>query len=519
MSTKIDPRLIYSGHSLFLDYVSQRECALRLFHRAPSDFEASAAARSRIAIPRQDASAALHRYNERLGASAISLSNIAALSDRSSLCVLGGQQAGFLGGPAYTLYKILTVIRTAAKLQADLGVRVIPIFWLATEDHDFTEINRVRFLEEDGSLRTVSFEWSERGLPIESLPITPELRLVADEILGRIPDEAEKVRELFSPEADDDYSTWHARIWSRLFADEGLVLVEPRIIRPLAGRFYQDALSRSDEVAAAIREGADAVRASGYNPSLDPERVGRVFHIDPSGQRGRIDDPTPHIEAALATPEAYSADVALRPILADALFPTVASVLGPSEIAYHAMLLPLYRLFEIPQPVFVPRCGYTLLSGAEAELLKRLDVSIESALSAEFDPKASLSKASSSELRDAFAEARQQVDSVLRDLLPSLSELDPGLEARWRQTSSNVGQAIDRLEERAARADLARRGLSSKGLHALLTSLRPTGKPQERALSFVHLAARFGLEWIKHLPGPERPDGFAHYAVTIQGGE
>jgi bacillithiol biosynthesis cysteine-adding enzyme BshC len=519
MNTQIDPRLIYSGHPLFLDYVSQRESALRLFHRAPSDFEASAAARSRTPAPRQEIANVLRPYNERLGASAASLSNIAALSDRSTLCVIGGQQAGFLGGPAYTLYKILTVIHTAVKIEADLEVRVVPIFWLATEDHDFTEVNRARFLDKDGSLRTVSFEWSERGLPIESLPITPELLNAADEALGLIPDETREVRDLFSPGADDDYSTWHARIWSRLFADEGLVLVEPRIIRPLAGRFYGGALARSDEVAAAIRDGAEAVRASGYDPSLDPERVGRVFHIDASGRRGRIDDPTPHVKAALATPDAYSTDVALRPILADALLPTVASVLGPSEIAYHAMLLPLYRLFETPQPVFVPRCGYTLLSGAEAELLKRLDLSIEIALSAEFDPKASLSEASSPQLRDAFAETRQKADSVLCDLLPSLSDLDPGLKARWRQTSDHVGQAIDRLEERAVRADLARRGLSSKGLHALITSLRPTGKPQERALSFVHFAARFGLEWIRHLPGPELPGRFAHYAVTIQGGE
>jgi bacillithiol biosynthesis cysteine-adding enzyme BshC len=519
MTIKIDPRLIYSENVLFLDYVSQRESVLRLFEQTPSGFEASAAARGRRVFPRQALSEALRAYNEQLGASAASLSNIAALADRSTLCVIGGQQAGFLGGPAYTLYKILAVIRTAATLETDLGVRVIPIFWLATEDHDFTEINRVRLIEADGSIRTVAFDWSERGLPIELLPITPELRRAVDEALGRIPEEAQDVRRLFSAEVDDDYSAWHARIWSRLFADDGLVLVEPRTVRPLAGEFFHAALSRADEIAAAVRDGADAVHESGQALPLDPERVGRVFHIDPSGRRGRIDDPAPHVDAALATPGAYSTGVALRPILADSLFPTVASVLGPSEIAYHAMLLPLYRLLEVPQPVLVPRCGYTLLSGEQAELLKRLDVPIETALSAEFDPKAVLSKASSPKIGAAFTDARRRVEDDLRELLPPLTELDPGLEARWRQTASHAGQAIDRLEERAVRADLARRGLSSKGLQALITSLRPTGKPQERALSFVHFATRFGVEWIRHLPGPERPDRFAHYVVTIQGGK
>lgn len=519
MISQIDPRLVYPESVLFHDYVSETEPALRLFERGPTNFSEAASEIKTRSFPREEISERLRVYNERLGASAKALANVDALGRPSTLCVIGGQQAGFLGGPAYTAYKILSALRVAAKLEDELGVRVIPIFWLATEDHDFTEINRALFLDDDGSIRKVSFPSPKRGHPIESLPITQEIRQAADEVFARFPESLADVRNLFAPGDEDDYSIWHARIWSRLFSGDGLVLVEPRIVRSLSGQFFHDVLSRFEEVSAALRLGRDLVVQSGYDPPLDPDRVGRPFHFEPSGSRIRIDDPNEHAAAALQSPESYSADVALRPILADTLFPTVASVLGPSELTYHAMLRPLYRVFNVAQPVFVPRHGYTLLSQAESELLRRLEVPIECALADGFDPKEILKGASSATLRSAFGETRRGVESSLAALLPSLQELDPGLEARWRQTASHAGQAIDRLEDRAVRADLARSGLSPKRLQALGTSLRPAGKPQERGLSFVHFAARFGVEWIHDLPGSEHPDRFAHYAVTIRGGE
>ena len=519
MNRQIDPHLVHSGNPFLLDFISEHAPALRLFESAPDGFSEVMTAREHHTPASRDAVAeALDIYNRQLGASARSLANLEALRDVSTLCVVGGQQAGFFGGPVYTLYKALSVVRLASSLEDRLGVRVVPIFWLATEDHDFTEINRVRFLEPDGSIRTISFDWSGRGHPIEHLSITPDVANAAREVLDRFP-EGSPARGLFEAEAGDDYGTWHARIWSRLFADVGLILVEPRILRSLAGRFYQAVLSDEEAVSSAAEAGADLMRQASYVPPLDPALVGRLFRIDESGIRSRVEHPKAHAKIAHRSPEHYSPGAALRPILADCLLPTVANVLGPSEMAYHAMLLPLYQLLEVPQPVPIPRQSYTILSAAEDEFLRRLNVPIESALSGNFDAKRTLTGAASGELLRAFAEARANMTSALIPLLEPLSELDPGLHARWRQTSDHAKQAIDRLEERAIHADLARRGLSRKRLHELLASLRPKGKPQERTLSFAHFANLFGVEWVKALPGSEHPDRFAHHVVTVRGDE
>jgi bacillithiol biosynthesis cysteine-adding enzyme BshC len=517
VNVELRPELIYSKSRLFLDYVGGRASVPGLFSLPSDGFEVAADAARVGDRPRAALADALCSYNRRLDASEATMKNVSAIERPAAVCVVGGQQAGFLGGPLYTVYKILSIVRLSSSLARRLGTPVVPVFWLATEDHDFTEINRAVFLEEDGGIHTIRFDWDGRGRPIEALPISPEILRCAREALDRFREE-DGSRELFTPVDGDDYATWHARIWSRLFAEEGLVLVEPRAVRPLAAEFFREALARRREISSALSEGAASVRRAGHPPPLDPASVGGLFRLDESGRRVRVDAPSAAIAESQEHPERFSTDVALRPLLADRLFPTVANVLGPGEIAYHALLRPLYDLLETPQPVAVPRSGYTLLSEAEADVIDRLGLTVEEAASEGFDARSALQRAGSRELAEVFEDARREMESALRSLLPELVALDPGLEARWRQTVDHAAQGLDRLKSRARRADLARHGISSKLAQRLSTSLRPTGEPQERVLSFVHFAATHGVEWIRRLPGSEHPDRFMHVAVTIPGG-
>jgi len=509
MIEEIPAAIVYPDSRFFLDYLAGRSALVPFFSRR--GIAKAAAARSEVRYPREELAAALAPYNASIGGSG---AGIEALRGEETLCVMTGQQAGFLGGPAYTAYKILSCVRLAERLRESLGVPVVPIFWLASEDHDFTEINRIRLLGPDGSLRTVSFGWEERSRPIEELPITEEAMQAAEGVLDRLPN---RTRSLFLPAEGDDYATWHARIWARLFADDGLVLVEPRVVRHLGGRFFEAALAGSERITAAIRRVAERLTAAGYEPPLDPERAGRPFLIDRPGARRRVVKPGEHAGTARREPHRYSSDAALRPILVDSIFPTVAHVLGPGEIAYHAMLIPLYRLFDVPPSAIVPRHGYTLLSAAEDELLRRLGLTIEEAMKKDFDAKSALRRAASPALRSGFEAAYERMREAISPLLPVLSDLDPGLEASWKRASDRALRGVRELEERAIRTELARRSISARDVHALIASLRPGGRPQERGLSFVHFVRRFGVEWIRGLPGRDKPERFAHYAVTIEG--
>jgi bacillithiol biosynthesis cysteine-adding enzyme BshC len=513
----VDASTVYPDAKFFLDYVALRANALSFFEHEPSAFASVAATRTKRDDPRADVCDALQAYNAKLNAPPEVRASIDALRDGSTLCVVAGQQAGFLGGQAYTAYKILSAIRLADWLEDHVGTRVVPVFWLATEDHDFGEINRVRLLQPDGRLQTVSFEWDERGRPIEALPITPEIARATDEALSTLPDAFGPVRDLFRPASEDDYGTWHARIWSRLFGPNGLIVVEPRVLRHLAGGFFHTTLTNANEVNRRLERIANRLREEGYDPPLDPRRAGRLFHLDAAGRRIRVMKPEEHLATAVHSPDGYSPDAALRPLFTDALLPTLANVVGPAELAYHAMLLPLYQLFGIPQPSLVARHGYTILSAAEGELFERLELTVEDALAPGFDVKRAMDQSVSPELRTAFDDVREAARAALDPLLPVLTNLDRGLEARWRQTADHVDREIDRLKERAVRVDLARRSIPVQAARALEATLRPTGRPQERALSLIHFVRAFAVEWISRLPGRENPERFAHYVVVVRG--
>jgi bacillithiol biosynthesis cysteine-adding enzyme BshC len=512
---RIDSRLLHSGNRFFLDYVNGEDASLRFFEHSPAAFEEAADARRSLDFPREELVSRLLAYNERLAASTAALANINRLTEPGTLCVIGGQQVGFLGGPLFTVYKILTVLRAASWLAERLQARVVPVFWLASEDHDFTEINRTRFLDESGNLRTISFDWDGRGRPIEQLPITAEVRTATNDALALFPNDRAAARDLFLPEPSDDYALWHARVWSRLFADSGLVLVEPRTVRAMAAPFFAKALASAEGITARLIESAGELRSRGYAVPIDPERAGGLFWFSQDGRRIRIDDPSTHVARAGESPENYSPDALLRPLLADSIFPTIASVLGPSEISYQAVLRPLYRLFEIPQPVLLPRHGFTLVTARQASLLDRCGVSVSDVLTDGFDPAAIARSSASPTLLDAFAQRKADVRASLEPLVEPLAALDPGLPTRLRQTIDRIETQIVQLEERAVRADLARGGISLRELRRLNAELHPAGKPQERVLSLIHVAAQHGLQWIFELESPADPDEYAHYAVTV----
>jgi len=183
------------------------------------------------------------------------------------------------------------------------------------------------------------------------------------------------------------------------------------------------------------------------------------------------------------------------------------------------MLLPLYRRFDTPQPVLVPRHGYTLIPRTDARILDRLALSVADVVRVDFAPSAAVRRLVSSSILDAFASRRQAVGEALQPLLPVLSDLDPGLTARWRQTSARIRQQIDQLEERAIRADLARSGISVRRARRLKSLVFPSGRPQERVLSLAHFASRYGVGWIDSLELCGDPFQYGHFAITIEEGD
>ena len=520
MSQTIDPHILYSQSPFFLDYIEGKQATSQAF--AHSIDSLAELAQRRTSIPSQQTRSnlctKLLNYNRNLDASSNTIANIERLRDSETLCVIGGQQAEFLGGPLFVLYKIVSIIQTATWLSERLARPVIPVFWLASEDHDFAEINHTRWIDNSGALRTIAFDWDAQGAAIEQLPISDNVHAAFNEARKKIPFFNEADAAVFDPTADDDFSTWHARTWSRLFAAHGLVIVEPHVLRPLANTFFTRALNEQREVRESLTRGAQQLEASGYPVLLDPEQSGGLFTLTENGPRSRISDLSNATFDAAIT---YSADAALRPLLADSLFPTIANILGPSELAYHAMLRPLYERWQIPQPLAVPRQGATLLSNRDSQVLSGFNINLSKALEPAFKPADAAKRMASKTLQSAFRDARSRTRETLLPLQDVLRPIDIGLEARWDQTVDQVEHQLNRLEDRAVRADLARRGLSVKSLQALKLRLLPMEKPQERILSGFSWIAQYGVQWIHDMiasgePRCDNPTRFRHQLIVLE---
>jgi bacillithiol synthase len=510
MKRSLDPHIVYADARFFLDYIGGA-AAVDFFENSIDSLHRAAEARQQMLDPdvRSEVCDALLAYNRQLDASPEALARIAQLRNPDALCVLGGQQAGFLGGPVFVLYKIASIIRVASWLSERLAVPVVPAFWLATEDHDFSEINHIRWLNDEDALQTVSFDWDDRGHPLERLPITDAVRSAFEEAIRRMPSSSAFDPALFAPASEDTYSLWHARLWSRLFAASGLVLVEPRVVRPLASPFFRAVRTQAEGIRCDLEEGAAQFPLHGYPVPLDPERSGRLFVLPEGGRRRRIQptDPLDGME--------LSADAALRPLLADSLFPTIANILGPSELAYHGMLLPMYRRLGIPQPLAIPRFGGTIIDRQDADVLDAARMEVGDALDPAFNASETARRWSSPELQADFSQARTRLEKALLPLREAVGRIDPGLEARWHQALDQSKHQLDRLEDRVVRAELARRGISVKRLAGLQSRLLPTGRPQERVLATMSIVARYGVEWIRDLIVRGEPDRFEHQLIVL----
>lgn len=526
---RIDPERCFRDNRLYADYLAGRGAALNFYTHAPHDFRGALDARRKHSYPRGPLVERLRGYNERIGANDKAIQNIDRLSDGRAYCIITGQQAGFLGGPVYTLYKIVTALRLAERCAGTLDIAVVPVFWLATDDHDLNEVNHAHVPGEDGEISAVQFPAVHDGMPVESLICSPDIAeayeryfgyLAAGTRAGLLPAGAvEAAREAVPPPRGERYGEWIARIWSNLFSHRGLVIVEPSALRPLAGEFFRRAVELHEKIADRIRTAGTSIRAGGYDPVPLSPQAGVPFRFDESGRRVRVERPDAHAGPAAEHPERYSADVLLRPLMVDSLIPVLAHVLGPGEIAYHAYLKSLYELFGIAQPLLFPRKSYTVIRKFDAERLEDYGRTVEEVLCRG----AFVSKTPETDLPEPggrlFDEARAGIEKALAPLRPYVEGIDPGLVKTHRRTASQAQRALDTLRERTMRARMSGGGMSKGSYRRLVNIIMPKGKMQERIFPLPFLIALAPHLFPAAILEAGEIDDFSHVLITLEAGD
>jgi bacillithiol synthase len=498
---------------LFLDYAEQREPLLPFFHSSPYS-TGWMLHRSPVSEGAREAIAGiLERQNGEFGAGEKVFANIAALR-RGANAVVTGQQVTLLGGPLYTLLKAATAIRKAHDARA-AGHPHVPIFWLATEDHDLDEADHVTFPSRH-ELRTLKLKTPERAAsPVGELTLSDDIQRVLDEAVGLLEPGAtvEALQEFYKPGVT--FARAFARFISRVFADHGLIVLDAssRECHALGAEVLRKAITSADELQAALIERDKLLASRGYHSQvLVTATSGLLFLINEergaeTGARlplkksadGWLAGKKAYSETALLEilekePERLSPNALLRPVFQDAILPTTAYVGGPAEIAYFAQSQVLYeRILGRTTPV-VPRLSATLIEPAVAEALAQHQLSLTDLISLRPEELAVRlgARAMPVENKRRLAAAGNSLDAELGELTEYMKSLDEGLGRSAEVAASKMRYQMNRLRRLSANYQLQREASLRRHADALALALFPNGHLQERLIGAAWFLSRYG---------------------------
>ncbi|HEX6373442.1 MAG TPA: bacillithiol biosynthesis cysteine-adding enzyme BshC [Longimicrobium sp.] len=495
------------------DYRAGRPEAMRFFAGHPNDLRAFRAKLAEVGrrfgrAERETAAAAVRPTSP--GAAA----RLARFVEEGGAMVTTGQQAGLFTGPMYTIHKILTAIRLAEALEELLGVVVLPVFWAASEDHDFDEANHTYLVDGAGKLRRLAVSATDpRPLPMSEMRLGEDVERLSGELLdvvGAVGGNAVDLRDVLTPyRAGKTVSEAFRGTIERLFADFDLLVTDaadPHVKRASLPVLLGD-VERAREHERVLSDRTAEVQAAGYSaPVTVRQAAANVFYHGPAGRErlaktrdgwiareARIRfTPDEVAERMRAEPAAFSPNVFLRPVVESAVFPTLAYVGGPAETAYFAQIGPLFQAFGIIPPISYPRFAARLVPDAVVHKAAELGVSddelrlpeheLASLLAKRRLPKAVVERLRA--LRVALVEGFGDVMDAARGIDPNL---DGAVGARRNRALLEVAEAESKILGHARKND---RGITDD-LPFVRNHLMPLGTPQERVLNiFPYLAMR-----------------------------
>ena len=499
-----------------------------LFRLHPSDLpQLAQRAAFRPELDRAALTSALRGYHAQLGTLTPALeARLTRLAAPNSAVVVTGQQAGVLGGPAYSVHKGASAILLARQLDAP-DAPVIPVYWVASQDHDAEEVASTSLLDFSETLHRLSLDLPV-GLPVGRMPWKGEYTAAVRALLSAFdtgPERREQVSALldWAMQGTPDFNTTVADVFARLLhrllgpqggLEDGLIVLDP--LHPALARLMAPALRRELdhplESSRRIEAAATVLEAQGFAPQLRrPAGATNLFLERDDGMRvllrhakGTFEAEgqtySQHdLEALLDThPDRLTPAAGLRPAIQDALLPTLAFVVGPGEIAYGAQLQDVYALHGLEQPLLWPRLSVTWLESNVARMLERFGVT-----PAHFqaDPERALGEALAVQRGAAAASAERlgELKGQFGRLSADLAALDPTLEGAAARMGSRSLSQLSRLQDLSVRA-LARAENERGGqLSRLKLHLLPNGVPQEREMNFLTYLLKHGDEPLRLL--------------------
>ncbi|MEJ7847117.1 MAG: bacillithiol biosynthesis cysteine-adding enzyme BshC [Pyrinomonadaceae bacterium] len=464
---------------------------------------------------------ALLETNQKFGSSEKTFANIALLRRSDTVAVVTGQQAGLFSGPLYTVYKALSAIK-AAECLSGRGYNAVPVFWVATEDHDFEEVSKTFVLSRKGGLVEIKNEPKKcyENLPVGYVKLDESIDDTLRNLFNELSDTefTEEIRQLllesWIPGAY--FGDAFAALLTRLLGHHGLIILCPlnKVLKELAAPVYVDAIKKSAEIVTALRSRSEELLADGYEAQVligedyfplfwqtgDDTRnalkrsLRGTFKTKDGNREFTLEELA---EIAEKEPVRFSPSVVLRSVVQDYILPTVCYFGGGAEISYFAQSGEVYRILNRPVTPILHRQSFTIVETKHAKTLSRFELGFSDLFEGlDVIVPQVVEGFLNKETAEVFTCVETRINAELDKLDRQLSVIDATLADNLGTRRRKINYHIGALRKKFHQAQALQDETVNRQINNLFTALLPHKHLQERSLNVLTLLDRFGTDAI-----------------------
>ncbi len=521
----LDHRTLPATSPTFSDYLYDYGKVREFYSGNPQDFsnykkkyeELSARSYSREPLVN-----VLQEQNRLYGASEKTLSNVSNLLDSKTCAVVTGQQVGIFGGPLFTFYKAITAIKLAEKLNADNSCKVVPIFWLASDDHDLKEALSTSIISKENQVLPLNYDFSSvaEGTPAAEVKFDSTITILSETLFDELfdtefkKDLQDKLNSCYSP--GKDVATAFGQWLTACLGKYGLIFINPadKRLKELGLPLFERELKEGSPSTHWVKEVSHQLEDKGYPRQLSLHENTFNLFVNENGRkaikqdgeyiyiRGKNEKISINAFCDFATknPEKISPNVVLRPLYQDTLLPTIAYVAGPNELSYFAQLSGVYKGFQIPMPLIVPRASVTLMENKVKQILDKYQILIPQVFTNSEEVVNHIFKQSLPEnLESDIGKMKKEWESLAAELLSKIEKWEPTLVKAVETSGNSMKYQLDSLEKKILAAYKKKNDILSQQVYRAINNIYPEKDFQERKLNIVPYLCKYGFAFIDDL--------------------
>jgi len=535
---------IPGNQNLFLDYIYEFENVREYYKHNFRNKDAYPSVFKSITESRKDKQLNIsgiikNQYLTLQNISNKTLRNIDLIDKEKTIAVVTGQQLGILGGPLYTVYKIITAIRLANQLTERYDdFKFVPVFWLEGDDHDFNEVRSINLFNNENQVLNFGYKDEinddDAKQSIGKINFDEALNEFFSNYEGSLRESdfkkelVSKIKECYQVGKSFKQSFKELLFW--LFDEYGLVIFDPQdphiksLLKPIFKKEVNDFALHTQKLiqtSAKLEELYHAqVKVKPVNlfyhtddGRYSVEPVDEVFKLRRKRKQFTKDEILTEIENF---PERFSPNVLLRPICQDYLLPTGFYIGGPSEIAYFAQVTPLYDFYKIAPPIIFPRSSATILEKNVSSGLDKYDLSMNDIFLGLDELKEKvIAGLSENNIETTFVEASKEIELTFDKIKENLFAIDKTLVDSSGRYKDRIMSSILELKTKAIKAQETKHETTIRQLTRLSNLLYPLGNLQEREINFTYFYNKYGKDFIRKIYDDLSVSEFEHQIISL----